>query len=70
MAHDPEWTPAQREILRSAIRKAQAGAEQREPVRMNGAEGLALYKAAECWADMMDMLDRAAEAGQLKGLEG
>ncbi len=69
MSNDPEWTPARRAILRSALRKAQAGAEQREPIYINGAESAALYKAAEAWADMMDMLDAAHANGELKGLK-
>jgi hypothetical protein len=65
---DPFWTPERREVLRGAIRKTQAGAEQRELVKVTGDEAFSLYKAAEAWADMMDMLDERARAGKLKGM--
>lgn len=65
---DPEWTPARRSILRRAIAKAQAGAEQRERIAMDGAEAAAMWKAAEAWEEMMTMLDQAALDGKLQGL--
>lgn len=54
---DPYWTPERREVLRNVIRKAQAGAEQRELIKVTSAEAVALYKAAEAWEAMMVMLD-------------
>ncbi len=65
MAADPEWTPERRDILRAALRKCQAGAAQREMIKFTGAESAALWKAAEAWAGMMDMLDEAAADGRL-----
>lgn len=53
----PFWTRENRDILERALRKAQAGREQREPVVMTGEEGSILYEAAGNWAQFLDAID-------------
>jgi hypothetical protein len=65
---DPRWTTEARDVLRQALRKAQAAEAQGEIVKFSGPEARALRDAAQCWEDMMTMLDARARAGDLKGV--
>ena len=65
---EPKWDEERRDVLRRALRKAQAAQQQSEVARLTGQEGLAIYEAAQCWEDMMTMLDAHALVGNLQAL--